>query len=228
MLYSGAVNHIIRSWNFLATMAAFSLAISACRTTPTPAPGEVGLQLPAQLQGKAVVLAPTDADYARAEAGDAVKPAGEGGVSEVMVVKLTSDVTVWRMWSGPEKKNASGLTNRMGQWWAYDAPRGTRSEYRGRYEICRTWNDLTWMAACTMKAGAVVAIGPGNSVSPETCGDAAGSETYAANTTDWQVYVAKAWSRPTELECPAETSDYAADCKNIAQPATEGMSCDGE
>lgn len=215
-----------RTFFLAATLAAY--AVTACRTTPVAGPEQQGLGLPAQLQGKAVVVDVNDPDYARAAANEAVKPAGEGGVTEAIVVRLTEDVTVWRMWSGPEKKDARGNTNRMGQWWAYDAPRGTRSEYRGRYEICRAWNDLTWMAACTMKKGAVVAIGPGNSVTPATCADGAGSESYNANTTDWQVYVAKAWSRPAELECPPETSDYAADCKDIAKPATEGSTCEGE
>lgn len=176
------------------------------------------LTLPAKLQGKAEVLAPTDPDYARADLGNAVKAAGLGGVSEGLVVRITEDVPVYRMWSGPTKKDSRGNTNRMGSWWAYDAPTGPATGYRSDYEICLAWNDLTWVATCTLKKGAVVVIGPGQSVSAETCGDPTGKEAYVANAEDWQVYVSKAWSRGTELACPAETSDYEANPQDISKP----------
>jgi len=166
-----------------------------------------------------VVLASTDADHARAELAGAVKPAGEGGLVEGLVVRLTADVPVYRMWNGPEKKDSRGNTNRLGQWWAYDAPTGPQASYRTAYEICRGWNDLTWVVKCTLKAGAVVAIGPGQSVSAATCGDATGAESYPANHKDWQVFVAKAWTRlgaDKELDCPDEALDYAVDPADIS------------
>lgn len=175
-------------------------------------------RLPTQLAGKADVLASTDADYARAVIGSAVKPAGQGGIVEGTVIRLKQDVTVWRMWSGPTKKNAAGLTNRIGGWWSYDAPKGTQAQYRTAYEICNGWNDLTWVAKCTLKAGAVVVIGPGQSVSAQTCGDPTGVESYPANQKDWQTYVDKPWTRPTELVCPADTEDYEADPADISKP----------
>ena len=148
---------------------------------------------------------------------DGRQAAGEGGVVEGTVIRLTQDVTVWRMWSGPTKKNASGLTNRIGGWWAYDAPKGTQAQYRTAYEICNGWNDLTWVAKCTLKAGAVVVIGPGQSVSAQTCGDVTGVENYPANQKDWQTYVDKPWARPAELVCPADTEDYQADPADISK-----------
>ncbi|MEY8688927.1 MAG: hypothetical protein AB9M53_03485, partial [Leptothrix sp. (in: b-proteobacteria)] len=69
---------------------------------------------------------------------------------------------------------------------------------------------------CTLKAGAVVAIGPGQSVSAETCGDPTGKEQFPANGRDWQLYVDKPWARAAELACPADTADYQADPANIA------------
>lgn len=176
------------------------------------------LALPQKLAGKAEVVAPTDPDYARADAPSAVKAAGQGGLTEGLVVRLTEDVPVYRMWSGPTKKDSRGNTNRMGQWWSYDAPTGPVTGYRTDYEICLGWNDLTWVATCTLKKGAVVVIGPGQSVSAESCGDPTGKESYAANNEDWQVYVSKAWSRGTELVCPAETSDYEANPQDISKP----------
>ena len=174
-------------------------------------------RLPTQLAGKAEVLATTDADYPRAVITSAVKAAGEGGVVEGTVIRLTQDVTVWRMWSRPTKKNASALPNRIGGWWAYDAPMGTQAQYHTAYEICNCWNDLTWVAKCTLKAGAVVVIGPGQSVSAQTCGDVTGVENYPANQKDWQTYVDKPWARPAELVCPADTEDYQADPADISK-----------
>ncbi len=183
--------------------------------------GEAALTLPAALDGKAVVLAPTDPDYARADLASAVKPEGQGGISQGLVVRLTADIPVYRMWSGPTKKDSRGNTNRMGGWWSYDAPTGPVSGYRTAYEICNSWNDLTWVATCTLKSGAVVAIGPGQSVSAATCGDVTGQEAYAANNKDWQLYLSKAWTRVgagKELECPAESADYEANPDDISKP----------
>ena len=174
------------------------------------------LALPASLQGKAVKLAPSDPDYARAAVENAVKPAGQGGVSDAIVVKITQDIPVYRMWNGPGDVNAQGNTNRMGGWWSYDAPKGAVEGYRKAYEICNDWNKLKWVATCTLKAGAVVAIGPGQSVSAQTCGDPTGVEQYPANKVDWQTFVNKPWARSSELSCPPESADYQANPANIA------------
>lgn len=177
-----------------------------------------GLSLPATLKGKAVVLEASDPDYSRAVIDSAVKPDGQGGVSAGLVVRITRSIPVYRMWNGPNKKDAQGRTNRLGGWWSYDAPHGSAKEYRGDYEICESWNELKWVAKCTLKKGAVVVIGPGQSVSAETCGDPTGQEHYAANAEDWQLYLDKPWNRPAELACPAETRDYPANPADIGRP----------
>ncbi|WP_293999794.1 hypothetical protein [Sphaerotilus sp.] len=207
-----AVRHTVHtvSWVLLPVLALLGGCVSLSS-------GSDDERLPTQLAGKAEVLVSTDADYPRAVITSAVKAAGDGGVVEGTVIRLKQDVTVWRLWSGPTKKNASGLTNRIGGWWAYDAPKGTQAQYRTAYEICNGWNDLTWVAKCTLKAGAVVVIGPGQSVSAQTCGDVTGAETYPANQKDWQTYVDKPWARPTELVCPADTEDYEANPADISK-----------
>ncbi len=100
---------------------------------------------------------------------------------------------------------------------AFDQPRGTREGYRRAYEICGAWNTLTWVAGCTLKQGAVVAIGPGQSVSAEECGDSSGYEAYGVNPHAWQVYVGQAYKH-SELACLSSASDYQADPGNVAQP----------
>lgn len=178
------------------------------------------LPLPKKLEGKAVVLSPADPAYPRAVVDAAVKNPGLGGISQGIVVRLTRDVPVYRLWSGPDQKDSRGYTNRVGQWWSYDAPTGSQQAYRADYEICEQWNQLSWVATCTLKKGAVVAIGPGQSVWAETCADPTGKEAFSANAEDWQVWVSTAWTRmDKELVCPDETRDYKADPANIAKPA---------
>src|SRR5277367_2874545 len=187
------------------------------KVAPAPPPAELPpLSMPAELQGKAVILAATDPDASRADLASAIKPPGQGGITQGLVVRLTADIPVWRLWSGPARKDANGRTNRMGQWWGYDAPHGTQAAYRTAYEICLPWNDLTYVAKCTLKKGAVVAVGPGNSVSAKVCGDPTGKETYPVNTRDWQIWISKIWERGKEIECPAETVDYEDDSADIA------------
>ena len=158
---------------------------------------------PCSFAGKAVVLGAGDPAAPRADRAGALKPPGEGGLTApALVVRLTADVPVWRLWSGAAKKDADGRTNRMGQWWSYDAPHGNQQGYRTAYEICLSWNDLTWVAQCTLKKGAVVAIGAGNSVSPQTCADPTGKESYPVNPRDWQVWISKIWTRGAELGVP--------------------------
>ncbi|HLO78913.1 MAG TPA: hypothetical protein VK196_20845 [Magnetospirillum sp.] len=195
-----------------------TLTLAACAQVPESP--QSALALPAALAGKAVVLQPDDPDYGRAVVAQAVQPAGAGGISGAVVVKLTHDVPAYRLWSGPAAVNAQGQTNRIGQWWSYDAPAGTREGYRVSYEICNSWNTLTWVATCTLKVGAVVAIGPGQSVSAVTCGS--DGESYPANPVQWQTFVSKAWSRPSELSCPDAAKDYENDPGDIARPAKVG------
>lgn len=174
------------------------------------------LTVPAGLAGKVKVLSPSDPAYAQANVQGAIKADGLGGVSQAVVIQLTADLPVYRMWNGPV---TVGNSNRLGSWWAFDKPQGSREGYRRAYEICGTWNELTWVASCTLKAGAVVAFGPGQSVSAQTCADPSGYETYSANDRDWQVYINQAWTRTTELVCPPETADYRANPANVTQPA---------
>lgn len=161
---------------------------------------------------------PSDPAYASVPLDQVKKPPGQGGVSEAQVVRLTRDLPVYRLWNGPAKVNSAGQTNRLGPWWSFDPPTGAVSSYRNNYEICLSWNDLTWAARCTLKKGAVVAIGPGQSVAVETCNNPAGPEQYGANPRDWQVYVNQPWAQPASVfECPPAGADYPVDPAEIGR-----------
>ena len=116
-------------------------------------------------------------------------------------------------------KDSEGRTSRIGQWWTFDAPAGTLASFRQRYEVCEKWGTLRWVAQCTLRRGSVVVIGPGQSVSAETCGKP--TESYPANDRDMQVYIHEAWAR-TDLSCPDESRDYKNDPQDIAKPMAPG------
>lgn len=201
-------------------------ALSACRigagpSRPDALPdgGAPSLPLPDVLDGVAEIVPPDDPDFPRAELSAAVKEAGLGGLSDGVAVRLIADVPVYRMWNGPDVVDGNGNTNRLGQWWSFDAPVGSRDDYRAAYEVCEAWNELLYVATCTLQAGAVVATGPGQSVSEETCGE--DGESYDANPEDWQVYIARAWTREgegLELNCPDPAEDYRAKPADVSQP----------
>lgn len=181
------------------------------------------LQLPARLKGKAVVLAPSDPAYPRAKLEDGVKPPGGGGLLAGIVVQIKQDVTVYRLYNGPTWKDARGNNNRFGQWWAYDSLRGTQTDFRRDYEVCQSWNNLTWAVKCTLKKGAVVAIGPGNSVNESTCNRK--GESYPVNHRDWQIWIAEAYNRNgagKELVCPGTAKDYRVDLRDISRAQNAG------
>lgn len=182
--------------------------LSACAVPSSVPP------LPPGLADTVEVLDVADPAYAQANVAAAVKPAGQGGVSQAVVIRLRQDMAVYRLWNGP---GAVAGNNRLGSWWAFDPPRGTQEGYRRAYEICGTWNQLAWVAQCTLKQGAVVAIGPGQSVSAATCADASGFETYGSNGRNWQVYVFQAWQRPDTLACPPEAVDYPVDPADVSR-----------
>ena len=205
----------------LLTVLIVALSVSCARFPAPAAPGpRPGLTLPADLAASVVILAPGADGYERADIQTAVESPGEGKVSRAIVIRLTRDIAVYRLWSGPDKVE-NGRTNRIGSWWTHDRPRGNVRQYRTSYEVCAVWNDLTWVATCTLRKGAVVAIGPGNSVSAATCGDKTGKEKYPPNEHNWQLYVSRAFERigpDKELDCPDPDKDYEAQPGNLAKP----------
>jgi hypothetical protein len=199
---------------------------------PPIAPETPPIELPPSLKGHAFVLSKA---YMEAEG---VKPElveGEPGQGKMVkgqwqLVKLTEDIPVWRLWAGPQKRDSHGNTNEYGAWWSADAPTGTRKGYRAQYQICKAWNDLTWVTRCTLKKGAVVVVGPGNSVAPPSCGEGS-TEAYPENDHDWQMWISKPWERHGAggiLECPetelAFPNRYPNDCAEVSH-AGDGNIC---
>jgi hypothetical protein len=81
--------------------------------------------------------------------------AGELCAGQVMVAQ--QPVTVYRVWD-----SARDYT-RYGSWWSFQMPQGPRLQYREDNSICPSWSELDRMSACTLKVGAKLVVGPGQS-----------------------------------------------------------------
>jgi hypothetical protein len=199
------------------------LVLAGCaHRVPVQGPSGETIEVSRALASSLEFVGPDDKDYAAADATGGTGDPGDGKVSKPFVVRLRHDLAVYRLWAGPTVRDALGRTSRIGQWWTFDRPSGTLAGFRRRYEVCVQWDSLRWVAQCTLRRGAVVVIGPGQSVSAQTCGDATGRESYPANDRDWQVYIHEAWNRtgtPSgDLSCPDQSRDYQNDPGNITKP----------
>ena len=187
------------------------------------APSGETIALPREVASSIELVATVDSAYAAADPAGATGEPGTGKETKPFVVRLTRDLAVYRLWAGPDVRDAQGRTSRLGQWWTFERPSGTRASFRRKYEVCEKWDTLQWVASCTLRRGAVVVIGPGQSVSAETCGDPSGRESYPVNDRDVQVYIREAWNRTGtpngDLICSDESRDYQNDPGNIAKPA---------
>ena len=200
------------------------VAFSGCATaTSLHVPSGDTIKVRRAVASSLELVAPGDAGYAAADPTGATGEPGTGKVTKPFVVRLTKDLPVYRLWAGPDVRDAQGRTSRIGQWWTFESPSGTLANFRRRYEVCVQWDSLRWVAQCTLRRGALVVIGPGQSVSAETCGDPTGRESYPVNDRDLQVYIHEAWTRTGtpngDLSCPDESRDYRDDPENIAKPA---------
>lgn len=142
----------------------------------------------------------------------AVRLEGEGGLSAGVVIVLQTDTVLYRVWNGPDKLNPAGNNNRVGNWWTFDAPTGPAAAYRKDYAICHSWNDLTWVTSCKLKAGSVVAVGPTQSVAAGKCSDP--NESYKA-TKAQQVFVPNAWAHPN-LDCSDLSHTFKASQSDLS------------
>jgi hypothetical protein len=180
------------------------------------------------------VVTPTDkAAYAEQQhvytnlIGNALKPEGDGGVYEGKILKVKKEFPIFRVYTkkgDPE----TGRNNRFGGWWTHVPPgKGiSKADYRRRYEICESFNrDLDRVVQCWIYPGALLLIGPGQSVSEGTCRKP--GESYASDTgkDNLQIYIFEMFNHnflnrngQTPLQdkeqyigCPAESDDRSFD-----------------
>jgi hypothetical protein len=99
-------------------------------------------------------LAPADDDALYKQA---LGQPGKGSLCTGQVFEVLRPVKVYRVWT-KEKSHT-----KLGRWWSFSRPRGPVSEYRRANAICAEWSDLDVVSECTLKAGARVVVGPGQS-----------------------------------------------------------------
>jgi hypothetical protein len=217
----------VRTWTARVLLFVAAVVLTGCASpAPLRSPSGDPLSVPRAIGASLELVPEGEAAYAGADPTGATGVPGEGKVIRPYVVRLRRDLQVYRLWAGPAVLDAQGRTSRIGQWWTFDAPAGTLASFRRRYEVCEKWDTLRFVAQCTLRRGTVVVIGPGQSVSPQTCEDSTGRESYPANDRDFQLYIHDAWKRTgqpdPELSCPDESRDYQNDPLDIAKPAAPG------
>ncbi len=119
--------------------------------------------------------------YAASLIDNAVLPEGKGGVYEAKILKVKKSFPIYRAYTKKTDPKTQ-RNNRIGGWWAPIPPKpgSTKDDYRQNYEVCAGWNpDLDMVVQCWVYPGALVLIGPGQSVDEAACGKE--NERYAAD-----------------------------------------------
>ena len=101
-----------------------ALVAAGCATTATLRGPAGDVRVPHVREGALELVAAGDTVYAAADPAGATGVTGEGRVIRPYVVRLTRDLPVYRLWAGPDVKDAQGRTSRIGQWWTFEPPSG--------------------------------------------------------------------------------------------------------
>lgn len=88
---------------------------------------------------------------------EALGKSGDGKLCAGRVYSATQAVTVYRVW------NSAKSYTEFGRWWSLSKPTGPVESYRQENAICPEWSDLNQLTRCSIKVGARVVIGPGQS-----------------------------------------------------------------
>jgi hypothetical protein len=129
----------------------------------------------------------------------AVDEPGAGGLCTAQVFEVTQPVAVYRVW------NKAKDYTLLGRWWSFAKPVGPVEAYRKDNAICPEWSQLDVVSTCTLKVGAKIVVGPGQSAG---CKDG----TYPASATN-QVFV------PNETKDPAKQVVWVEGCSaGVAWP----------
>lgn len=136
---------------------------------------------------------------------------GHGGEQFGLVAKVKKPLRLWRAFTS--KPTACGGARIDGGWWTPEDPRARgKAVYRKANAVCESWNDFGEVVECVAQLGAVVVIGPTESVDatgPSSCSCAGhtAKDHYGRDNSEWQVYVplyakgAKAASLKPVFDC---------------------------
>ena len=115
----------------------------------------------------------------------------EGNMRWALLGKVVKPLPLWRAFSANGEVQCNGERRKQaaleGKWWSAEDPRKFgKDAYRDGAAICSAWNDLGKVVHCTVKPGAVIAIGPAQAFENCECpvSPKAAPESYAA-TDQW-------------------------------------------
>lgn len=147
----------------------FLVLLVACRPAPVPAaPAPEAPACAGMIEPRDGLTAVDDP----ALLATAVGQPGEGKLCTGQVFEATAPVTVYRVWT------AAKDWSQLGGWWSFDEPVGPVEAYREANAICPEWSDLDRVSRCTVKVGARIVVGPGQSA---TCEGGLGYAASAVN-----------------------------------------------
>ena len=131
--------------------------ISGCASLQSnpPLTGKSGELCPGQIQAPSDGLMEINDDALLQSAEDIN---GYGKLCAGKVFAVQKPLTVYRVWDSSRPYSVTG------QWWSFDAPKGSRDSYRAAEDICQEWSALDRMSTCTLKVGTHIVVGPGQSV----------------------------------------------------------------
>jgi hypothetical protein len=106
----------------------------------------------------------------------AQRPSGGGYLCSAKSFAITQPVRLYRLIDSTQPYS------KLGGFWSFDRPSGTRDDYRARFAICKQWSQLDRLIACDVRPGTVIVVGTTQSAD---CGQSFIYDKTAAN----QVFV---------------------------------------
>jgi len=92
----------------------------------------------------------------------ALGASGKGMLCAGKVFEVEQPVVVYRVWDSSKTYTLNG------RWWSLNIPQGPKDRYQNANDICPEWSALDRMSQCTLKPGAHIVIGPGQSATCAT------------------------------------------------------------
>ena len=88
---------------------------------------------------------------------DSIKGPTEGYLCQAKAYKVNKSFEIFRAW------NSNNPGSEKGKWWSFKMPSGRVSEFREDFAVCPRWSPLDMMTRCTLKEGAHLVLGTGQS-----------------------------------------------------------------
>ena len=163
-----------------AAIVLFAATLAGCATAPAPmaSPGGSndgvdGLACIGDIVAAApgLVEAPNPPLVAQAQ-----RLSGNGYLCSARSYVVTQPVRLYRLIDSTQPYS------KLGSFWSFERPTGTRDDYRAKFAICKQWSQLDRLLSCDVRPGSMIVVGTTQSAD---CGDGITYAKTAAN----QVFV---------------------------------------